>query len=172
MFLKVVKQPCPFSHDPLPSGGNCQRFSVNCGDQGFSFITSLLLCLHHPPRPQSCTQGTTGTSTTKKYGSNAGAENQVTQSWPWATAAAVKRDHAQHVGQPLLPTTKSLLQSDGVVTPDDEEKGCPVRAAQEVVSYWERKGSFMVSSCFVLADTSSRRKQVSHRYILWSQISM
>lgn len=102
MFLKVVKQPCPFSRDPLPSGGNCQRFSVHCGDQSFSFITTLLLCLHHPPRPQSCTQDTTGTSTTKKCGSNAGAENRVTWRWPQAAAAAVKPDHAQHVGQPLL----------------------------------------------------------------------
>lgn len=51
------------------------------------------------------------------------------------------------------------------MTPDGEEEGCParqVRAAQEVVGYWERKGSFIASSCFISADVSARRKQVPH----------
>lgn len=64
---------------------------------------------------------------------------------------------------PYLPAAKSLFQSGGIVTPDNEEEGCPkrqVRAAQEVVGYWERKGSFMASSCFILAGVSARRKQV------------
>lgn len=37
----------------------------------------------------------------------------------------------------------------------DEKEGCPakqVRSAQEVVGYWERKGSFMASNCFILAE--------------------
>lgn len=61
-----------------------------------------------------------------------------------------------------------------LLPPDYEEEGCPgrqVRAAQEAVSSWERKGSYMADSCFILAEVSARRKQVPHRSILQSQSS-
>lgn len=108
-FLKLIKQPCPFSHDPFPGGGICQRFYVHCGEQGFSFVTSLLLCLHHPPRPQCNAQDTASTSATKKWGSNAGTENKVTLRWPQTTAAALKPDRVQHLGQPLPAGCKVLF---------------------------------------------------------------
>ena len=77
-------------------------------------------------------------------------------------------------GSPYLLAAKSFLQSNDVVTPDDEEEGCParqVRAAQEVVSCWERKGSYMSNSSFILGEVSARRKQVPHGSILGTQSS-
>lgn len=72
-------------------------------------------------------------------------------------------------GSPYLPAAKSFLQSNGIVTPKDEEERCParqVRAAQEVLSFWERKDSYLANSCFILAEVSTRRKQVPPRFIL------
>lgn len=57
--------PCPCSRHPLPAGGTW--FCVHCEEQGFSFITCLLLLLlrrlRHPLSPQSSTPDSTRTST-------------------------------------------------------------------------------------------------------------
>jgi len=53
------------------------------------------------------------------------------------------------------------------MTPDNEEEGCPVRqvrTAQEVVGCWERKSSFMASSCLILAQDSARSKSPTGPY--------